>query len=65
MAIVSHFCVEKATSVKKVLKQSLTERIRQTVGISDDAAWTGTRGSKCKHRDNTVPDDQTGQGATP
>ena len=78
MAIVSRFSVEKAKSVKKAVKQSLTERIRQTVGISDDsssssesedseddAASTRTRGSKRKLQNNTVPDDQKDQNATP
>lgn len=35
MAIVSRFSVEKATSVKKVAKRTLTQRLRQSVGISD------------------------------
>ncbi|KAK7467311.1 hypothetical protein VKT23_004368 [Stygiomarasmius scandens] len=33
MAIVSRFSKEKAASVKKVVKQSLTQRLRQRVGI--------------------------------
>ena len=37
MVIVSRFSVELAKSVKKAIKQSLTQRIRQTVGISDDS----------------------------
>ena len=37
MAIVSRFGVDRAKSVKKAVKQSLTQRIRQTVGISDDS----------------------------
>ena len=37
MAIVSRFSVERAESVKKAVKQSLTQRIRQTVEISDDS----------------------------
>ncbi|KAG8215827.1 hypothetical protein J3R82DRAFT_7769 [Butyriboletus roseoflavus] len=37
MAIISRFSVEKATSVKKVAKRTLTQRLRQSVGISDSA----------------------------
>ena len=35
MAIVSRFGVDNAESVLKAAKQSLTQRIRQKVGISD------------------------------
>lgn len=38
MAIVSRFSVDKAASVKKAVKQSLTQRLRHTVGISDDSS---------------------------
>ena len=61
MAIVSRFSAAKAKSVKKAVKQGLTQRIRQTVGISDDsssssegedsedeAGSTGTRATKLK-----------------
>lgn len=77
MAIVSRFSVEKAKSFKQTVKQSLTQRIRQTVGISDDssssyesedseddAASTGTSASKRKPHNDTVPDDQIDQDAT-
>ncbi|KAI9570083.1 hypothetical protein HD554DRAFT_2086717 [Boletus coccyginus] len=37
MAIVSRFSAEKATSVKKVAKRTLTQRLRQSVGISDSS----------------------------
>ena len=37
MAIVSRFSVEKATSVKKVAKRTLTQRLRHSVGISDSS----------------------------
>lgn len=37
MAIVSRFSVEKAASVKKVAKRTLTQRLRQRVGISDSS----------------------------
>ncbi|KAG6373622.1 hypothetical protein JVT61DRAFT_6283 [Boletus reticuloceps] len=37
MAIVSRFSVEKAASVKNVAKRTLTQRLRQTVGISDSS----------------------------
>ncbi|KAH0835690.1 hypothetical protein J3R83DRAFT_9464 [Lanmaoa asiatica] len=37
MAIVSRFSVEKAASVKKVAKRTLTQRLRQSVGISDSS----------------------------
>ncbi|KIJ67290.1 hypothetical protein HYDPIDRAFT_173888 [Hydnomerulius pinastri MD-312] len=35
MAIVSRFSVEKAASVKKVAKRSLTQRLRERVGMGD------------------------------
>ena len=35
MAIISRFSVEKATSVRKVAKRTLTQRLRQSVGIGD------------------------------
>ncbi|KAF8556699.1 DUF21-domain-containing protein [Imleria badia] len=37
MAIVSRFSAEKAASVKEVAKRTLTQRLRQTVGISDSS----------------------------
>jgi metal transporter CNNM len=37
MAIVSRFSVEKATSVKKVAKRSLTQRLRERVGMGDSS----------------------------
>ena len=37
MAIVSRISVEKAASVKKVAKRTLTQRLRQSVGISDSS----------------------------
>lgn len=80
MAIVSRFSVEKAKSVKKAVKQSLTQRIRQKVGISDDSSSssssseseysddddgsTGTRASKPKSPSDTVPDSRIDQDAT-
>jgi metal transporter CNNM len=79
MAIVSRFSVERAKSVKKAVKQSLTQRIRQTVGISDDSGSssesedsenenetgsTGTGASKPKHRKNTTSDGSVDQDAT-
>ena len=80
MAIVSRFSAEKAKSIKKTVKQSLTQRIRQKVGISDDsnsssggsesedseddARSTGTRASKPKSCIDTVPDSPTDQDAT-
>ena len=80
MAIVSRFSVEKAKSVKKAAKQSLTQRIRQKVGISDDsssssessesedneddAGSTGTRASKSKTHTDAVLDSPIDQDAT-
>ncbi|KIJ19436.1 hypothetical protein PAXINDRAFT_96797 [Paxillus involutus ATCC 200175] len=37
MAIVSRFSVEKATSVKKVAKRTLTQRLRERVGMGDSS----------------------------
>jgi hypothetical protein len=77
MAIVSRFSVERAKSVRKAVKRSLTQRIRQTVGISDDygsssesedsdneTGSTGTGASKPKHRKNTTSDGSVDQDAT-
>ena len=80
IAVVSRFSSAKAKSVKKAAKSTLTQRIRQTVGISDDsstssessenedsendAASAGTRTSKSKPRDDTVPDSSTDKAAT-
>ena len=80
MAIVSRFSFEKAKSVKKAVKQSLTQRIRQTVGISDDSSSSssssesedseddtgsaGTRASKPKPQTETVPDSPIDRDAT-
>lgn len=72
MAIVSRFSVEKAKSFKKAVKQGLTQRIRQSVGISDDSSSssesedseddTASTGTRVHH--NTDPDSQTDQDAT-
>ena len=77
MAIVSRFSVDKAKSFKKAVKQSLTQRLRQTVGISDDsgsssesedtqddAASTGTKASKRKTLNNSATGGQIDQDAT-
>ena len=69
MAIVSRFSAAKAKSVKKAVKQNLTQRIRQTVGISDgsssssesedsedEAGSTGTRAAKPKSRNDSPTD---------
>ena len=53
MAIVSRFSVSKAKSVKKAAKQSLTQRIRQRVGISDDSgSSSSTSSSSSDSEDN-------------
>jgi metal transporter CNNM len=80
MVIVSRFSVERAKSVKKAVKQSLTQRIRQTVGISDNSGSssesedsenenetgsTGTGAHKPKHRKNTTSDGSVDRNATP
>lgn len=77
MAIVSRFSAAKAKSVKKAVKQSLTQRIRQTVGISDDSGSSsesedsedetgsiGTRATKSKPRSSTLSDDPIDPDAT-
>ena len=77
MAIVSRFGVGKAKSVKKAVKQSLTQRIRQKVGMPDDSGSssesedsedetgsTGTGASKPKLRKNTGSDGSADQDAT-
>ena len=77
MAIVSRFGVDKAKSVKKAAKQSLTQRIRQKVGISDDsgsssesedsegeAGSAGTGTGDPRPRKDTCSDGSTDQDAT-
>jgi len=77
MAIVSRFGVDKAKSVKKAAKQSLTQRIRQTVGISDDsgsssesedsegeAGSAGTGTGELRLRKDTYSDGSTDRDAT-
>ena len=77
MAIVSRFSVDKAKSVKKAVKQSLTQRIRQTVGISDDSSSSsesedsedgtgsiGTGNSKSRLRQNALADGLVDRDAT-
>ena len=63
MAMVSRFSAARAKSVKKAVKQSLTQRIRQSVGISDDSSSssegeesedeTGSTGTCAKPRQST------------
>ena len=77
MAIVSRSSVEWAKSIKKALKQSPTQRTRQTAGISDNSGsnsesddsenetrLTGTGASKHKHREDTTSDGSVDQGVT-
>lgn len=78
MAIVSRLSVDKAKSVKKAVKQSLTQRIRQKVGISDDSSSSSsssesedseddagsTRTKASKPRINTLPDSPIDQDET-
>ncbi|KAG2155185.1 uncharacterized protein EDB93DRAFT_1222403 [Suillus bovinus] len=54
MAIVSRFSVEKAASVKKVAKRSLTQRLRERVGISDSS----DEDDDSKEKDNTKDEDE-------
>lgn len=77
MAIVGQFSVEKSKSVKEAVKQSLTQRICQTVGISDDSGstsksedsenetgLTGTGANKYRHHEDTTSDGSVDQDAT-
>ena len=52
MAIVSRFSVEKAKSFKKAVKHGLTQRIRQTVGISDDSSSSSSSSESEDNRDD-------------
>ena len=61
MAIVSRFSVEKAKSVKKAVKQNLTQRIRQKVGISE---YTSSSSSSSEGEDNEDDGGSTGTGAS-
>lgn len=54
MAIVSRFSVEKATSVKKVAKRSLTQRLRERVGMGDSS----DEDEDGKEKDNTKNKDE-------
>ncbi|KAG1878952.1 hypothetical protein F4604DRAFT_1755144 [Suillus subluteus] len=53
MAIVSRFSVEKAASVKKVAKRSLTQRLRERVGMGDSS----DEDDDSKEKDNTKNQD--------
>ena len=77
MAIVSQFDVDRAKSVKKAVKQSLTQRVRQAVGVSDDSSSssgsedsreetgsTGAGGSRLKRRRNAPSDGSTDRDVT-
>lgn len=67
MAIVSRFSAARAKSVKKAVKHSLTQRIRQSVGISDDSSSsteseesedeTGSTGTKARQSTSDGPTD--------
>ncbi|KAG2073780.1 hypothetical protein BDR04DRAFT_1141059 [Suillus decipiens] len=54
MAIVSRFSVEKAASVKKVAKRSLTQRLRERVGMGDSS----DEDEDSKEKDNTKNKDE-------
>ena len=72
--IVSRFSVERVKGFKQASRQSLTQRIRRTVGISDDSGSSRESedgenaneagASKPKYRKNTTSDDSMGRGAT-
>lgn len=51
MAIVSRFSVEKAASVKKVAKRSLTQRLRERVGMGDSSDDDDDSKEKNKYKD--------------
>lgn len=54
MAIVSRFSVEKAASVKKVAKRSLTQRLRERVGMGDSS----DEDDDSTEKDNTKNEDE-------
>jgi metal transporter CNNM len=60
MAIVSRFSVEKAASVKKVAKRSLTQRLRERVGMGDssdeDDDSTEKDNNKNKDEEKALPE---------
>ncbi|KAF9789849.1 hypothetical protein BJ322DRAFT_1018428 [Thelephora terrestris] len=80
IAIISCFSVEKAKSVKKAVKQGLTQCIRQTVEILDNcnsSSWSskggdnedkarsgGTKKSHFISRNNTILDSPINHDAT-
>ena len=77
MAIVSRFGVDNVESVKKAAKQSLTQRYRQKVGISDasglssesedsedEAGSAGVGTGETRPRKDTCSDGSTDQDAT-
>ena len=74
MAIVTRLSAAKARSVKKAVKQSLTQRIRQSVGISDDSSssseseesedGSGSTGTKPNLRNSTFSDGPVDPDAT-
>jgi len=77
MVIVSRFSIDRANSVKKAVKRRLTQRIRQTTGISDgsgstsesessegEAGLAGTVAGRLGLRKDTPLDGSTDQDAT-
>ncbi|KAG6330079.1 hypothetical protein ID866_9011 [Astraeus odoratus] len=65
MAIVSRFSVEKAASIKKVAKRSLTQRLRERVGIGDSSDSSGEESDskeKCKQDDKSSDTSWTDNG---
>ncbi|KAF7347244.1 CNNM transmembrane domain-containing protein [Mycena venus] len=61
MAIVSRFSMEKAASVKKVVKRGLTQRLRERVGMGDsDSSDEEEKESKHNARKKKVKDIEEG-----
>lgn len=58
MAIVSRFSVEKAASVKKVAKRSLTQRLRERVGMGDSSDEDDDSKDKAKANDKDKDKDE-------
>ncbi|KAG1727783.1 uncharacterized protein EDB91DRAFT_1163245 [Suillus paluster] len=58
MAIVSRFSVEKAASVKKVAKRSLTQRLRDRVGMGDSSDEDEDNKEKDKAKDKNKDEDK-------
>ena len=64
MAIVGRFSVEKAASVKQEVKQSLTRRLKERVGIHDSSSSSESSSDESDSGGGSQPGDEKEKDAT-